>query len=110
MSDAVRVGPLLFLSGQVALDAHGELIGEGDVRAQAEQCFRNMERILATAGCDLSDVVELTCFLADRAHLGDYLAVRAGVFPVDAPATTTVIAQLALPSLLVEIKGVAAVG
>ena len=107
-SEAVRVGPLVLLSGQVAIDAGGELVGNGDVRAQAEQCFRNIERILGAAGSTLEDVVELTCFLADATYLGAFLEVRAAMFPTSAPATTTVVAELALPELLIELKAVAA--
>jgi enamine deaminase RidA (YjgF/YER057c/UK114 family) len=97
------------LSGQVAMDETGALAGSGDVRAQAVQCFRNIERILNDVGSTLEDVVELTCFLADAAYLGTYLEVRAEMFPTQAPATTTVVAQLALPELLIELKAVAAV-
>ena len=106
-SEAVRVGPVVMLSGQVAIDAGGALVGAGDVRAQAEQCIRNIERILHETGSTLDDVVELTCFLADPAHLASYLEVRAAHFPTAAPATTTVVAQLALPELLIELKAVA---
>jgi len=110
MADAVRVGPFIMLAGQVAFDDQGKIVGEGDIRAQAEQCFRNIEQLLAKAGATLADLVELTCFLTDRDQLATYLALRAELFPVDPPATTTVVAQLALPSLLIEIKGIAMVG
>jgi enamine deaminase RidA (YjgF/YER057c/UK114 family) len=106
-SEAVKVGALVMLSGQVAIDGGGALVGAGDVRAQAEQCFANIERILGEAGSTLDDVVELTCFLTDPAHLTEYLEVRAARFPTRAPATTTVVARLALPELLIELKAVA---
>jgi enamine deaminase RidA (YjgF/YER057c/UK114 family) len=109
MADAVRVGPFIMLAGQVAFDEHGKIVGEGDLRAQAEQCFRNIEHLLAKAGATLADLVELTCFLTDRDQLPAYLALRAELFPVDPPATTTVVAQLALPALMIEIKGIAMV-
>ena len=109
MADAVRVGPFIMLAGQVAFDEHGKIVGEGDLRAQAQQCFRNIEHLLAKAGATVADLVELTCFLTDRDQLPTYLALRAELFPVDPPATTTVVAQLALPSLMIEIKGIAMV-
>ena len=67
MADAVRVGPFIMLAGQVAFDEHGKLVGEGDIRAQAEQCFRNIGALLASAGATMSDLVELTCFLTGNA-------------------------------------------
>jgi len=109
MSDAVRVGGLIMLAGQVAYDEQGNLVGEGDIRAQAEQCFRNIESLLVAAGGKLGDLVELTCFLTDRDQLPTYLQLRAELFPVDAPATTTVVAQLARPSLMIELKGIAVI-
>jgi 2-iminobutanoate/2-iminopropanoate deaminase len=107
MADGVRVGPVIMLAGQVAFDEGGQLVGEGDFRAQAEQCFRNIERLLASAGAGLSDLVEVTCFLTNRDQLPAYMALRAELFPVDPPATTTVLAELALPGLLIEVKGIA---
>ena len=109
MADGVRVGPVILLAGQVAFDESGQLVGEGDIRAQAEQCFRNIERLLASAGAGLADLVEVTCFLTHRDQLPTYMALRAELFPVDPPATTTVIAELALPGLMIEIKGIAIV-
>ncbi|MEO8694679.1 MAG: RidA family protein [Acidimicrobiales bacterium] len=109
MGDAVKAGPFIMLAGQVAFDEHGKIVGEGDIRAQAEQCFRNIEHLLAKAGATMADLVELTCFLTNRDQLPTYLALRAELFPVDPPATTTVVAQLALPSLMIEIKGIALV-
>jgi len=109
MSDAVRVGRLVMLAGQVAFDEQGNLVGEGDIRAQAEQCFRNIERLLVAAGGKLGDLIELTCFLTDRDQLPTYMELRSELFPVDAPATTTVVAQLALPALMIELKGIAIV-
>ena len=87
----------------------GKIVGEGDIRAQAEQCFRNIELLLTKAGATMADLVEVTCFLTDRDQLPTYMAMRAELFPVNPPATTTVVAQLALPSLMIEIKGIAMV-
>jgi enamine deaminase RidA (YjgF/YER057c/UK114 family) len=109
MADAVKAGPFIMLAGQVAFDEHGKIVGEGDIRAQAEQCFRNIEVLLTKAGATMADLIELTCFLTDRDQLPTYMAMRAERFPVNPPATTTVVAQLALPSLMIEIKGIAMV-
>ena len=64
-TDAVRAGDLLFISGCVALDADGKLVGEGDVVGQARQVFENIGLCLAAAGATFADVVKVTTFLTD---------------------------------------------
>ena len=107
MSAGVVAGGMIYLAGQVAIDENGALVGEGDVVVQAEQCLRNIERILAPVGATLADIVELTCYLSAAEHAREYLGVRARVFAEDPPATTTVIAPLLDPRFLVELKAVA---
>jgi enamine deaminase RidA (YjgF/YER057c/UK114 family) len=109
MSAAVRVGATVAVSGQVALDENGALVGEDDCAEQARQCFRNIERALAGVGATLADVVQATGYLADVADAPKYLAVRQATFPVDPPATTTVVAALLSPSFLVEVQVLAVV-
>jgi reactive intermediate/imine deaminase len=110
MSQGVALGDLVFVSGQVALDESGNLVGEGDTRAQAEQCFRNVEAVLAAAGLTLDDIVKLTCFLAADADPDAYQAVRHDRFSPRAvpPArTTVVVARLLHPGFLVEFEAIA---
>ena len=64
-TDAVRAGDLLFVSGCVAVDAEGALVGEGDVVAQARQAFGNVGAILEAGGCSFADVVKVTVYLAN---------------------------------------------
>ncbi len=64
-TDAVRAGELLFVSGVVAVDGDGKLVGGDDVVAQTRQVFENMRAILAAAGCGFDDVVKVTVFLTD---------------------------------------------
>jgi len=111
MSQAVASGPYVFVSGQVALDGHGQLVGEGDARAQAEQCFRNIEARLAELGATLADVTKITGYLTDAGWADDYLAVRADVFAAGgAPASSTVVvAALLDPRFLVEVEAIAVV-
>ena len=106
-SAGVRYGDCIAVAGQVAVDESGMIVGEGDVRAQAEQCFRNIEQILAQAGACLSDIVMLTGYLRNLDDASAYLAVRTEKFGENAPATTTVIAAPLHPSLLIEIQVVA---
>jgi enamine deaminase RidA (YjgF/YER057c/UK114 family) len=111
MSQAVATGPFVFVSGQVALDPDGALVGAGDVRAQAEQCFRNIEALVAEAGGTMADVTKITGFLTDAAAAPAYLAVREAMFgTIGAPASSTVVvAALLDPRFLVEIEAVAVV-
>ena len=62
-SPATRAGNLVFVSGQVGVDADGNLVGEGDCGAQSRQCFANVEAALAAAGATMSDVTKITAFL-----------------------------------------------
>jgi enamine deaminase RidA (YjgF/YER057c/UK114 family) len=109
MSAAVRYGNLIAVSGQLSSGEKGEVLNEGDFLAQAEQCFANIERILAQAGATLSDVVALNTFLTDRENAMAFLKLRGRLFPERPPATTTVIAQLINPLYLIEIQAWAAV-
>jgi enamine deaminase RidA (YjgF/YER057c/UK114 family) len=102
-------GRLIAISGQVALDEHGALVGEGDPEAQARQVFENLRRCLAAAGASFSDVIKLTYYVTDVAHLPAIRAVRtdfAGTDPL--PASTAVqVAALFRPELLMEIEAFA---
>jgi enamine deaminase RidA (YjgF/YER057c/UK114 family) len=109
MSAGVRFGPTIALSGQVAIDESGVLVGEGDCDAQARQVFRNIARVLAGFGATLADVVQATGYLANPSDAPAYLAVRQETFPVDPPATTTVVAALLNPLFLVEVQVLALV-
>jgi enamine deaminase RidA (YjgF/YER057c/UK114 family) len=109
MSAGVRCGDTIYVSGQVAIDEAGALVGEGDIQAQAEQCFANIARILGEAGVGMADVVSLTTYLTAVENAGAFLKLRAQTFPERPPATTTVIAQLLHPSFLIEIQAVAVV-
>jgi enamine deaminase RidA (YjgF/YER057c/UK114 family) len=110
MSQAVRDGDLVVLSGQVALDAAGEVVGEGDWDAQAEQALANLEAALAAAGARNEDVLKLTCFLTDVAGYTAYAAAKGRRFAATAPASTCVIvAGLLDPRLLLEVEAIAVV-
>jgi 2-iminobutanoate/2-iminopropanoate deaminase len=109
-TDAVRAGNLLFISGCVAVDADGKLVGEGDVVAQARQVFENIGLCLAAAGASFADVVKVTTFLTnieDRARINP---VRQEFFGDARPASTLVeVSALVLPGFLIEVEAVALV-
>ncbi|MBB5235355.1 RidA family protein [Deinococcus budaensis] len=106
----VRGGRTLYLSGQIALDAQGEVVGAGDFAAQARQVFRNIELALAEVGCTFDHVVKLTFFLTDFAHLPEMRAVRDEFVKVAAPPASSAVqvAALVRPELLIEVEAVAA--
>jgi 2-iminobutanoate/2-iminopropanoate deaminase len=107
-TDAVRAGNLLFVSGCVALDAEGKLVGEGDVAAQARQVFTNIGLCLSAAGASFADVVKVTTFLTDIADRGQINPVRQEFFGAARPASTLVeVSALVLPEFLIEVEAVA---
>ncbi|MFE1410040.1 RidA family protein [Streptomyces sp. NPDC058746] len=102
-------GRFVAVSGQCAFDEKGEIVGEGDPAAQARQAFENLRRCLAAAGAGFDDVVKLTCFVTDVAHLPAVRAARDAVIPADRlPASSAVqVAALFRPELLLEVEAFA---
>ncbi|MFE6170750.1 RidA family protein [Streptomyces sp. NPDC056464] len=102
-------GRFVAVSGQLALDEAGELVGEGDPAAQARQVFENLGRCLAAAGATFEDVVKLTYFLTDMAHLPAIRAARAQHISDDRlPASSAVqVAGLVRPEFLMEVEAYA---
>jgi 2-iminobutanoate/2-iminopropanoate deaminase len=107
MSQAVRAGDWISVSGQVAL-RDGEIVGIGDAAAQAEQCFANIEMALKAAGGTLADVVSLRCFLTVKSAYAGYSEIKNALFAGNPPASTTVVvSELLLPDLLMEVEAMA---
>ncbi len=101
---------MIFVSGMTARNAAGNIAGRGDVVAQAELVFANIEAVLHEAGGTLDNVVKLTIFLTDMDLLQDLHAVRARCFKEPYPACSTVeVSRLANPDYLIEIEAVAVV-
>ena len=106
-SAAVRAGDLLFLSGQVALDAAtGKLIA-GDIGAQTEQIFANISAVLEAAGKSFDNVMKTTVYLADMKDFGAMNTVYARYFQTPYPARTTIEAAALPLGAAVEIEVVA---
>jgi enamine deaminase RidA (YjgF/YER057c/UK114 family) len=105
-------GRLIAVSGQVALDEHGELVGKDDPEAQARQVFENLRRCLAAAGATFSDVIKLTYYVTDIAYLPAIRAVRSEFAGTDRlPASTAVqVVALFRPELLLEVEAFALAG
>lgn len=102
-------GRFVALSGQVPLDEDGKLVGEGDAAAQARQVFENLRRCLTAAGATFDDVVKLTYFVTDTAHMPALRAARAEHIPDDRlPAASAVqVAALVRPEFLMEVEAFA---
>ena len=112
---AVTVGRLVYVAGQVALNADGTLVGPGDAAAQTKQIFTNIGHILAAAGANFNNVVEFTTYVVGRPSIQKFIDGRNEVYP-DAypngdypPNTLLVVNGLVREDFLVEIKAVAAV-
>jgi len=109
-TDAVRVGDLLFVSGCVPVDAHGQLVGGDDVVAQARQTFANVGAVLAAGGSSFADVVKVMVFLTDVDDRSAINPVRREVFGDSRPASTLVeVTRLAIPGAKIEVEAVAVV-
>ena len=104
---------LVFVSGQVAMDANGRVVGEGDVKAQAAQVYRNLESVLSEAGCTLRDVVKFTTFLVRSEDWAPFAEWRRAEYPKLFPDgiypanTGVVVVELARPTLLLEVEAIA---
>lgn len=104
-------GRVLHITGQVAWDQDGNLVGEGDAEAQMRKSFDNTARILEAAGGRLDDIVSLTIYFLDRADLPAIQKVRAEHFaPETAPASILIQTPgLVGPELLVELVPIAVI-
>jgi 2-iminobutanoate/2-iminopropanoate deaminase len=107
-SQAVDLGDLVFLSGQIPLDpASGQMVGAGDVVAQTERVIQNLQGVLQAAGMTLANVVRTTVFMVDLAEFPKMNEVYARYFPQEPPARSTV-QVVALPrGARVEIDAIA---
>mgnify|MGYP000898500226 FL=1 len=107
LSPGVQVGDTLYVSGHVAVDASGNLVGEGDCEAQTRQVMANIQSVVKAVGGSMENVVKITCFLTDVENYPAYSKVRAETFPSNPPASSTVIvAGLVRPALLVGVEAV----
>ena len=111
-SNAVRseAGPLLWISGQVSLDAQGKLVGKDDLRAQAVQVLENIKRILEDSSASMDDIVKVTVYVTDITAFNSIADIREKYFPIFGPASVICeVSALAWPEFLIEIEAVAIV-
>ena len=103
-------GKLLFISGQVAFDDQGQVVGRGDIVAQATKVFENLQAVLRAAGADFSSVIKTNYYITDVSLFPKVAALRPRYFSAPFPASTMVeVKGLVHPDLLLEIEAVAVV-
>jgi len=106
----VKGGTLVVISGQVAWDVQGNLVGKGDFEAQARQVFENLKNMLASAGATFSDVVKLGIFLKNREDFAVFKGIHAQYLkPPYPPTTLLVVKDLAREEWLLEVEVMAVV-
>lgn len=106
-SQAIKAGPLLFVSGQIPIDPETGNMVDGDIAAQTHRVFQNIEGILTAAGATLDHVVRTTVYLADMNDFAAMNAVYATYFSSPAPARATVQAARLPKDSRVEIDVIA---
>jgi len=108
--DLSEVKRLIWVSGQIALDENGKLIGKGDIGTQTEQCIKNVETALKKLGGSLDDVVQVTVFVKEMSGLKTIHEVRLRYFKEPYPTSTLVeVKGFVNPDALIEINALAAV-
>lgn len=102
---------MIFLSGAAPTDAGGQVVGEGDMGAQAQACLTKLQGILESAGAAIDDVVFMTAYVTDMDRIDEVEAVRMRFLegPVLPALSFYEVSRLAHPQWLVEIDGVAVV-
>jgi 2-iminobutanoate/2-iminopropanoate deaminase len=108
LAQGYRVGDLLFISGQAAIDARGRIVGIGDFDAQAKQAFANLDRVLRMGGSSLKNVIKVTIFLTDMGYFDRIVKLRGHWFTAPYPADTIVeVRSLYSPDAMIEIEAIA---
>jgi 2-iminobutanoate/2-iminopropanoate deaminase len=103
-------GRLLYISGQVAWDASGNIVGKGDVRTQARQTFENLRGVVQAAGGDLSSLMKITTYITKIEDFPAVAEARSSVFSGELPASTLIVVKsLFHPDFLIEVEAVAVV-
>ena len=107
--EAVRVGEVVYLSGQLAFDTHGELVGD-DITTQTRACIANITDVLHRCGLSLTDVFKVTAWLVDAADFPDFNTAFAAAFGEHLPVRSTVVSGLLAPGARVELEVMAYAG
>lgn len=106
-SQAIRVGNMVFVSGQIPIDPRSGNIESTDIVGQTTQCFKNLKAVLSEAGCQMEHVVKVTVFLADMNLFADMNKVYESQFDGSYPARSAVAVKGLPKGSLVEIEAIA---
>ena len=107
---SARGGTTIYIAGQVALDAKGQLVGAGDLAAQTRQVFENLAVALKAAGATFANVVKTNYYLRDASQVEIVRQIRSKYFTAELPASTLIeVPRLARPEFLIEIEVIAVV-
>ena len=104
-------GRTIYVSGQVSMDAEGDVVGEGDIKRQTETVLEHVKTVVEEAGGGMDDIVKVTVFITDMGLYDEIHEVRRRFFEEPYPASSMVeVSALIDPRLLIEIEAVAVVG
>lgn len=107
LSQAIKAGPFVFISGQAGYDDDGNIV-QGGFSAQGEQAFHNLDRALTAAGSSLEKVVKVTIFVTDMEQFSHVVDLRRKHFSAPYPADSIVeIKALYTPEAMIEIEAIA---
>jgi 2-iminobutanoate/2-iminopropanoate deaminase len=109
-NQGVQIDDTLYVAGQIALDAQGNLVGRGDPVAQADQAAQNVVRVIESAGGSADDVVYICLYVTNPAYIDAVRSARQKYGLVGCPSTLVVIPSLATADYLVEIEAIAVIG
>jgi aminoacrylate peracid reductase len=108
-SMATMAGNTMYISGLVALDKQGEVLGKGDIVAQIRRILEIMKELVAVEGGELSDVTKTTVYLTSFENYSEMNNVYREFFPAEPPARATVKTELVNPDFLVEVDAIAVI-
>ena len=106
-SPAIKAGGFIYVSGTLAQEANGDMVGKGDIAAQTRQVLQRMREVLEASGSSLAQVVAVTVYLKSAGDFAAMNDVYKTFWPADPPTRTTVISDLVLPEALVEMSMIA---
>jgi 2-iminobutanoate/2-iminopropanoate deaminase len=108
-SNAVSSAGVLYISGLVAVDERGAIVGPGDVTVQAQQVYKNMKLVLEHVGLEYGDLLKMTTYLTSIGDRSKVDEVRRAAFGATKPASTLIgVRELAHPNILIEVEAIAA--
>ncbi len=108
LAQAKQIGNTIYVSGQVAFNAQGKLVGKGNMKVQTRQVFRNIKAVLAAAGAKMEHIIKINTYITDGSKFMEMLEARGDIFGNNPPASTAVVvAGLAFPGLLIEVEAIA---